>query len=239
MKEHKQFVGKPMLAAAAAALVLSTVGAFAGYDVTITPDQFNFLTWGGNLSFSTVGAYAGDNATGYGYTMNYGASPSATIEIPLPAGLAPGWNLYTIYQWNPIATSQYHVINISADGGSVAPGPVPGMPWGGQFSSQNQYLQVNGSPAGAMVELGPGPQSPGDANDPAGPGSYPYPGFNVWINGSASQNPYLQIHYLGFETAEETFDAIRVVQVPEPTTLALSLLGGFGLLGAIARRNRK
>jgi len=78
------------------------------------------------------------------------------------------------------------------------------------------------------VELGPGNQS-----DPNLDG-----GYGVWINPSTgnSQYPYLQIHYLGFEGSSESFDAIRVVEVvPEPSVLALGLLGGFALLAGIRR----
>jgi hypothetical protein len=62
-------------------------------------------------------------------------------------------------------------------------------------------------------------------------------GFGVWINPATGNGaPYLQIPYLGFENTPETFDAFRVVQidvVPEPSALALGLLGGFALLTGI------
>ena len=231
MKEHEgirripnlksEFVSLPALFAAAA-LGLSAAGAYA--QLIITPDLFSFQTWGDNFAYSTVGAYPGDGPRGYPYTLNYGSTPSATINIPL-TGLAAGWNAYNIYEWNPIVTSQYHVLNIINNGIGYGNPIVFGEPWPGQFGTQQQYLKVNGSPAGQWVELGPGPQS-----DPNLDG-----GYGVWINGSGVPS-YLQFHYGGFENGEETFDAIAVVPmgmafpVPEPSALALGLLGGFALL---------
>jgi hypothetical protein len=234
MKEHKERNTNPksksiLLVAllGASALVMSAPGAFAQYDQVITPDQFQFLTWGGNLAFSNVGAYAGDNATGYGWTANYGNSPSATIQIPLPVGLQSGWHQYNVYQWVPNVNSvQWHVIDIAADG---TMNNNPTMPWAGLFGTDHQYLQDPQANDGGWLKLGPGPQS-----DPSNDG-----GSGVWINPTTGNGaPYLQIHYLGFEGTPETFDAVRVVQidvVPEPSTLALGLLGGFALLTSIRR----
>jgi hypothetical protein len=224
---------------AASALLASVTGAVAQYDHIITPDQFQFQAWGGNLNFSTVGAYAGDNSTGYGWTANYGASPSATVIIPLPAGLPAGAHMYNIYEWIPSANSagQYHVIDIAADGtlnNNPNHDPATGIPWVGQFGTDHQYLTSNQDlhpNAGSWVELGPGPQS-----DPTLGG-----GLNVWINPSTGLGaPYLQIRYSGFENIAESFDAIRVVEVlvPEPSALALSLVGGLALLAGFSRRAR-
>ena len=238
MKEHKERNTNPksksiLLVAllGAAALGISASGAYA--QIIITPDQFTTSSWN-NLLTSTAGTpYPGDPGFGYYQTSNYGASPSALINVPL-TGLTPGWNLYTIYEWNPVVTSQYHVLNVINNGIGYGTQVVPGEPWAGQFSTQQEWLNVNGSPAGGWVRLGSGAQSPGDASDPAGPGTYPYPGYNVWINGSGTPS-FLQFHYLGFENSLQTFDAIMVVPVPEPSTLALGLLGGFALLTAIRR----
>src|ERR1035441_6626658 len=232
MKEHKNLeritksksISLPALLAALA-LGISATGAFAQYDQIITPDQFQFQTWGGNLAFSTVGAYAGDNPTGYGWTANYGNSPSATIQIPLPAGLQSGWHQYDVYQWVPNVNSvQWHVVDIAADG---TMNNNPTMPWAGQFGTDHQYLQDPQGNQGGWLKLGPGPQS--DTTNDGGSG--------VWINPTTGHGaPYLPIHFLGFEGSPETFDAIRVVQiVPEPSTLALALLGGFALLTNIRR----
>ena len=240
MKEQKaaEKVTKCILLAllAGAALVMSATQARAQYDQIITPDQFQFQTWGGNLAFSTVGAYPGDNANGYGWTANYGNSPSATVIIPLPAGLPAGAHQYNIYEWVPTVNSvQWHVVDVAADGTMVDNpnhDPNTGIPWLGQFGTDHQYLQDPQNNQGGWLKLGPGPQS--DNTVDAGSG--------VWINPSTgnSQYPYLQIHYLGFEGAPETFDAIRVVQidyVPEPSVLALGLLGGFGLLAGLRRKH--
>ena len=88
----------------ACVLGLWAVPVFAVYDVIVTPDQFNPQTWGGNLSQDTVGAYPGDNAAGYYYTNNFGNSPSATIVIPLPAGMPAGAHVYNVYEWDPSVT---------------------------------------------------------------------------------------------------------------------------------------
>jgi hypothetical protein len=230
MKEHKErntnpkskSISLPALLAAVA-LGISATGAYA--QIIVTPDQFINTTWpGSTLQQSTVGAYSGDNASGYYNTPNYGAAPSGLINVPL-SGLAPGWNLYNIYEWNPVVTSVYHVLNVINNGIGYGVSVVPGEPWAGQFGTQQQYLQVNGAPAGQWVELGPGPQA-----DPS------LGNQEVWINGSGAPS-FLQFHYGGSYQDNQpfTFDAIKVVQVPEPSTLALGLLGGFGLLTGLRR----
>lgn len=220
---------------AAATFVMSATPALAQYDHIITPDQFQFQTWGGNLQFSTVGAYPGDGPNGYGWTANFGASPSATIIIPLPAGMPAGAHPYNIYQWNPSANStQWHVVDVAADG-TMGNNPdhsfATGIPWAGQFGTDHQYLQNPQNNDGGWVKLGPGPQSDSTLDG----------GSGVWMNPSATISgagyPYLQIHYLGFENAPESFDAIRVVLIPEPTVFALALLGGFGLLTGLRRKH--
>ena len=78
--------------------------AYAQYDVIVTPDQFIPQTWGGNLLQDTVGDYPGDNAAGYYWTPNFGATPSATIIIPLPGGMPAGAHVYNVYEWDPMLT---------------------------------------------------------------------------------------------------------------------------------------
>jgi hypothetical protein len=98
--------------------------------------------------------------------------------------------------------------------------------------SNHQYLQDPQNNQGGWLKLGPGPQS-----DPSLDG-----GYGVWINPSTGLgSPYLQIHSIGFESGPESFDAFRVVQidvVPEPSAIALGLLGALALSGGIARRAR-
>ena len=206
---------------AAAALGISTTGVYA--QIIITPNQFTTSSWN-NLVQSTVGAYSGDGAFGYYQTANYGSSPSGLINVPL-TGLTPGWNLYDIYEWNPVGYNQWHVVNVINNGIGYGTSVVPGEPWAGQFGTQQQYLAVDGtSPVGQWAHLGPGPQSDSSLG-----------GYQVWINGSGAPS-FLQIHYMGFEGSMETFDAFMVVAVPEPSALALGLFGGFALFLGIASR---
>ena len=249
MKEHKERSTNPksksiLLVAllGASALVMSAPGAFAQYDHVITPNQFIPQTWGGNLLTDTAGAYTGDPGGFYYWTPNFTATPSATMIIPLPAGLPAGAHQYDVYEWipalhngTPEGNGQWHVVDIAADG-TMGNNPdhsqATGIPWAGQFGTDHQYLQDPQNNGGGWLKLGPGPQSDSTVDG----------GSGVWINPSATiaghGQPYLQIHYQGFENTPETFDAIRVVQidvVPEPSTLALGLLGGFALLTAIRR----
>ena len=216
---------------AALALVVSATAARAQYDQIITPDQFIFLGWNGNLQHSTVSPLDPD---GYYWTPNYSATPSAIVLIPLPAGLLPGWHQYDVYELipglhngTPEGSGQWHVVDIAGDG---TMNNNPTMPWAGQFGTDHQYLQDPQNNGGGWLKLGPGPQS-----DPSNDG-----GYGVWINPTTGNGaPYLQIHYLGFEATPETFDAFRVVQsvlIPEPSTLAVSLLGGCAVLASTARR---
>jgi hypothetical protein len=218
-------------------LGLSALPASAAYDVIVTPDQFVPQTWGGNLLQSTTGAYPGDNAAGYYYTNNYGNTPSATIVIPLPSGMPSGAHEYDVYEWDPSAhTTQWHVVDIAADGtlnNNNDHSQATGIPWGGAFGTNHQYLQNPqdgaGMNLGGWVKLGPGPQS--DPTLDSGDG--------VWINPSTGLGaPYLQIHYLGFENAPESFDAFRVVQIdtPEPAS-GLLLLFGTAMIGIWRRRS--
>lgn len=220
-------------------LGLWAVPVFAAYDVIVTPDQFNPQTWGGNLSQDTVGAYPGDNAAGYYFTNNFGNSPSATIVIPLPAGMPAGAHVYNVYEWDPSAhTTQWHVVDIAADGtlnNNPDHSQATGIPWSGAFGTNHQYLQNPqdgaGMNLGNWIELGPGPQSDPSLDS----------GSGVWINPSTGHgSPYLQIHYLGFENAPESFDAFRVVQidaVPEPASGLLIFLGGVLTIGWRSRRS--
>ena len=230
----------PLALACALGLWVVPVNA-APYIATITPDQFIIQTWGSNILSDTADAYAGDTgtittssgtSTGYYYTNNYGNSPSATIIVPLPAGMPSGWNAYDVYEWVPNVHSggQFHVVDIAADGTMNANATEP---WVGQFGTNHQYLNANQADQGNWVELGPGPQSD-SSNDG---------GYGVWINPSTGNgNPYLQIHYLGFENTPESFDTIRVVPVgtpvPEPGTLALLAAGGGAVLLLVRRRRR-
>jgi hypothetical protein len=78
------------------------------------------------------------------------------------------------------------------------------------------------------VKLGPGPQTDPHLDN----------GYGVWITGGAGNHPNLQIHDLGFENGEESFDAFRLVQidvVPEPAALVIGLLGGLALLARTSR----
>ena len=164
---------------------------------------------------STADAYPGDKSAGYYYTNNYGASPSGTIVIPLPAGMQPGWHQYAISEWDPSVNSQqFNVVDIGADGGPLYDDP-PSEPWGGQFGTNQQWLKNPQNNQGGWVQLGPGPQSDssgdGGASSPDGNG-----GYGVWIT-SDSGHPYLQIHYSGFENAPESFDALHLVQIDGPT----------------------
>ena len=227
--QRSQCIWLPALLAALALVASATPARaqYAQYDQIITPNQFIFTGWDGNLQWSTVGAYPGDGPNGYAWTANYSATPSATVLIPLPDGLWAGAHLYRIYELIPSEHSlQWHIVDIAADGTMLYNpnhDPNTGIPWEGQFGTDHQYLQDPQSDQGAWLELGPGPQSDPDLDS----------GYWVWINPSTGHGaPYLQIHYVGFENSEESFDAFRVVEIdiiPEPSTIALGLLGGFAL----------
>ena len=239
MKEQAALVRIPYLRSqciwlpallAALAIVVSATPARAQYDRIITPNQFIFTGWDGNLQYSTDGPFG---LNGDYWTANYGATPSAIVLIPLPAGLLPGWHQYDVYELipglhngSPEGSGQWHVVDIAADG---TMNNNPTMPWAGEFGTDHQYLQDPQNNGGGWLKLGPSPQSD-SSNDG---------GYGVWINPTTGNGaPYLQIHYLGFEAIPETFDAFRVVQsalVPEPSAFTLGLLGGFALLAVISR----
>jgi hypothetical protein len=187
--ERSQSIWLPALLAAVA-LFVSASPARAQYDRTITPDQFLFQTWGNNLQWSTVGAYPGDGPNGYAWTANYSASPSASIIIPLPSGLSAGPHAHDIYEWIPSVHSvSWNLLYIAANG--TTNNPQLGIPWSGTNGSNLQYLQIPQNNQGAWVKLGPGPHS-----DPSLDG-----GYGVWMNPSTGfGNPYLQIHFLGFQS---------------------------------------
>jgi hypothetical protein len=114
--ERSQSIWLPALLTAVT-LVASASSARAQYDQVITPDQFLFLNWGANLQWSTVGAYPGDGPNGYPWTANYGATPSASVRIPLPPSLPAGPHGYDIYEWIPtVHSTQLRFVEI-ADAG--------------------------------------------------------------------------------------------------------------------------
>ncbi len=108
----------PVLALACA-LGLGTAAAFAApYDVIVTPDQFNPLTWGGNLSQDTAGAYPGDDANGYYYTNNYGQHrPRRRLTFRCrPACLLEPTSTTCTSGYPTAHSVQWHVVDINADG---------------------------------------------------------------------------------------------------------------------------
>ncbi|GMV96647.1 MAG: hypothetical protein AMXMBFR83_10090 [Phycisphaerae bacterium] len=199
--------------------------AWAAYDVIIDDTDAVFMDWDGNLQ---VGA--GDNSYGggYRYVTNWGASgpAAARVRYYLP-NVPAGVNLYAVYAWSPSANStQWHPINIAADGTENF---AQNIPWAGQFGTNKQWLGFDVHNEGGWLQLGPGPQSDPTAGSPG-----PNAGKLVYINGSTGQQPYLYVEYQPWFNNPIAFDAVRVVLIPEPATIA-----GMGLLGLLAMRRRR
>src|SRR5690606_3237408 len=129
-----------------------------------------------------------------------------------------GENLYYIYAYSPGANSTaWHTIDVAADGTENFTQQIS---WAGQFGTNKQWISFDGNNEDGWVQLGPGPQTDGSVEG----------GRAVYISGDHGQ-PYLYIKYQGFYNEPIAFDAIRVVQVPEPTTL-----GGLAVMGLMALR---
>jgi uncharacterized protein (TIGR03382 family) len=207
----------------ALASALIAAPAMAAYDVIVEPSPSGF---GGNLQTSPTGDYDGGS---YYFVNDWGNNESASARMnyalpPLPAGE----HIYNVYAWNPTAnSSQWHIVNVNSDGADSA-GSSPNISWTGLFGTNAQWLQYPADsptiPMGAWVKLGPGPQS-----DPAADG-----GSGVYMNPAAG-SPSVYVKYQPWYNGAIAFGAIRVVEVPEPATLAIGGLSGLALLGARRR----
>jgi len=213
-------------------LALSTVHASAAFVQTIDDSNATFSSWNGNLQTAIDPTAVGGS---YHYINSWADSgnDSAVVRYQL-SGVPAGNNLYHISFSSPnnptfgtgAGIVQWHIFDVAADGTENF---AQDIPWAGQFGTNKQWLGPNsGYNPGGYTTLGPGPQNDGSLED----------GRTVWLNGSGSGDPYIYIKFQGFYTGPIAFDAITVTQVPEPSTIVLSLVGSAGIGLAVWRRRR-
>jgi hypothetical protein len=188
-----------------AALALVTAPAMAVYDVIVDDSSAQFLDWNapGLLQTSATGGYGGG---GYHYVDSWGnddggnASASERVRYYLPS-LPSGTRSYAIYAWSPTAHStQWHILNVT-DNDTTESYPYYA---GKSFNNDGGWLQLTE----ANVDPAAGPD-----------------GGVFRLSGDTGHSAYVYIKYQPWYTANIAFDAIRVVEVPEPSVAALLLLG--------------
>lgn len=211
-------MGKFSILAMGLAVMIMAAPASALYDVIVDDSDAQFLDWDGNLLTSATGGY---NNGGYRYVNNWGTSgpASARVRYYLP-NIPSGERLYHVYAYSPSAnSSQWHPLNVAADGTENFAQQIS---WAGQFGTNKQWIAFDAQNQGGWVQLGPGPQTDASLG-----------GQQVYITGDHGQ-PYLYVEYQGYFNNPIAFDAIRVVEVPEPASLA-----GMGLMGLMVLRRRR
>jgi hypothetical protein len=210
------------------------------FDVIIDDADVDFSEWQGGILQTAFG----DNSYGgsYHYVTNWGAydgigqSPSnasarAIYRLPSGVNFPAGERLYNIYAWSPQSNwDQWHPVNVAADGTDDIDQEIS---WPGMHGQNKQWLgfdsgaSIDPELGGRWVKLGPGPQS-----DPNADG-----GHGVYIH-QTSDKPYLYVEFQPWFTGTIAFDAIRIIEVPEPGAALMATIG-VAAMGVFARRRRK
>ncbi len=147
-----------------------------------------------------------------------------------------GVNLYTIECYVPTAGGtgwQPIESQISGAGGEVWPMD-PLIPWAGMYGTDHQYIGSDAFNAGLWNPTGPGPHTPETADFNAGAN-----GIYMWLNVGAPDDSWLYAKWDYGWSIDRAWSALRITQitttVPEPSVLALGLLGGLALLRGFRR----
>ena len=151
---------------------------------------------------------------------------------PMPGGLT----LYTISWYRPTTgAADWQPIESQIGGSAGEIWPVdPLIPWAGMWGTSHEYIGADGGAGapGTWLATGPGPHTPESADFNAGPNGI-YMWLNVAGNGDTSSWLYAKWDY-GWNIGH-TWSALMLTQVPEPSFLALGLLGGAVLLARVRR----
>lgn len=217
---------------AACLFAASTSQVSAAWTQTVDDSAATFSSFDGQLLTAIDPTAVGGS---YHYISDWGdgGNASGIVKYQL-SGVPAGNNLYHISFSSPTnanfgspgSIAQWHIFDVAADG---TENNSQAIPWAGQFGTNKQWLGPNsGYNPGAFTQLGPGPQNDASQGD----------GTEIWLNGSGSGQPYIYIKYQPWYTGPIAFDAITVTQVPEPSTIALSILGAVGI-GLTAWRRRR
>lgn len=223
-----------------AAVCFAPAQAWAVFDIIIDDADADFSEWHGGI----LQTASGDNSYGnsYHYVTNWGlyngidalpsnASARVFYKLPPAVDFPAGERLYNIYAWSPESNwNQWHAVNVAGDG---TENNSQNISWGGQFGTNKQWLAFDPNKAvdpimgGRWVKLGPGPQSDSTADG----------GSAVYLNPSAAE-PYLYVEYQPWFSGTIAFDAIRIVELPEPSSAFLAAIG-FTSFGVVVRRIRR
>jgi|GEM_PF-913405 len=181
---------------------------------------------------------------GYGGTDAYGANTidggrrvywkldPALLSVggnPMP----PGMNQYTISFYTPTAGAtgwQPIESQIGGSAGEVYPND-PLIPWAGMWGTSHQYIGAENGTPGSWTATGPGPHTPESADFNAGAN-----GIYMWLNvgANADNSSWLYAKWDYGWAIDHTWSAIMVT-IPEPSSLALGLIGGLALLTGFRR----
>jgi hypothetical protein len=186
------------------------------------------------------GGYNGDRVVAH----TGSAGDISRVYWVVPNSVDPSPQLYKISWWAAPGSegpdgNAYQPFEVQFNGIAGDQTIDPNIPWGGQFGTNHQWLTNNNdsTAVGEFNITGPGPQSPGDANDP-GTGVPANPpeadGNSVWLK--PGSEIYVKWDFGFYDNTTNVLSTIQISQVPEPVSLSAIFVGG-GLM--MLRRRRR
>jgi hypothetical protein len=195
--------------------------------------------------------YAGPQSSGSGlYTSDGygGVGPDGSARViwelsgnsvnngtPVPTST----ELYTIevYGVRDTGRNDWQPVESQFNGAGGETYPIePNIPWIGQFGTNHQYIGSDGADSGLWLTTGTGPQAPvSNEFNAGGNGSY------MWLTSGS----WLYAKYDFPWSINRSWSALRLTQVtqngefvaiPEPSSVAMTLLGAAAIGIAVRRR---
>jgi hypothetical protein len=225
-----------LLAALLAAVALVLTAGVSRADSWILPVAF---TQGGGWTILAGAGYGGDNAY-EGVGMDGTRRVYWKMDPTLPSVqsgklMTPGTSLYTISWYRPTSgAADWQPIESQIRGSAGEQWPNdPMIPWAGMWGTSHEYIGAEAGTPGSWVATGPGPHTPESADYNAGAN-----GTMMWLNvvaGNMDQSSWLYAKWDYGWSIDHAWSALMISEVPEPSVMALGLLGGLALLTGFRR----
>jgi hypothetical protein len=228
----KPKTAKPLTALLAVLAVLMLAGTARANpgDSWILPIAF---TQGGGWTTLTGAGYNGTDAmqaSGMdGVRRIYWKLDPSLLSVGTGNLMPAGTTLYTISWYRPSSgAANWQPIESQISGSAGEVWPIDSnIPWVGAFGSNHEYIGADGGTPGTWVAAGPGPHTPESADYNAGAN-----GIYMWLKntGNMDTSSWLYAKWDYGWSIDHAWSALMLTQIPEPSALALGLLGGFVLL---------